>query len=83
MTALIQYDGLIYVLFLDAAAAPDSSINTVENLQVSFVCDPSGGERRSVEGAGGNLRVSVSTDGEHNESMFCSVRIFVCSLMFI
>lgn len=41
----------------------------MEKLQVSLVCDASGAQvRRSVEGLGGNLRISVSKDEESSDS---------------
>lgn len=52
------------------AALIESNVKTLEQLQVSVVSDPSGGgQKRCVEGVGGNLRISVSTEGELSEGV--------------
>lgn len=55
------------ILFIDAALI-ESNVTSVEKLQVSLVCDAPGAQmRRSVEGLGGNLRISVSKDEESSD----------------
>lgn len=52
---------------LKDAAPIESSVTAVEQLHAPVIRDASGAQKRSVEGIGGNLRISLSNDGDSHE----------------